>query len=295
MLGDRMFRIGTTSYILPDEILPNVVYLAPLVDDVELVLFETDDHGSNLPDACLVERLLSLATEHDLTYTVHLPLDLRSTDDGGDREDPGTGASGGGLDSGDHGVDVSLLRARRVIEATRDLDPLAYTLHLDGSDLLGPTDRDRTERWQLRSRRLLEGLCAWVDRPDRLCVENVEAWDPEAFAAIIEVLPVGRTVDIGHLWLQQVDPTAHLERWLHRTRVVHLHGIADRDHASLANIPAERLDPVVALLAARFSGVLTLEVFDQEDLLASLGALTASLERVGVLAAIEGRVRWPGS
>ncbi|MCU0508776.1 MAG: sugar phosphate isomerase/epimerase, partial [Anaerolineae bacterium] len=37
-----MFRVGTTSYIVPDNILPNVEYLAPLVDDVELVLFETD-------------------------------------------------------------------------------------------------------------------------------------------------------------------------------------------------------------------------------------------------------------
>jgi tetraacyldisaccharide-1-P 4'-kinase len=72
-----MFRVGTTSYILPDDILPNVEYLAPRVDDVELVLFETDEHGGNLPDGALRDRLSALAAAHALTYTVHLPLDLR--------------------------------------------------------------------------------------------------------------------------------------------------------------------------------------------------------------------------
>jgi hypothetical protein len=38
-----MFRIGTTSYIIPAGIVPNVAYLAPQVDDVELVMFETDE------------------------------------------------------------------------------------------------------------------------------------------------------------------------------------------------------------------------------------------------------------
>ena len=52
------FRVGATSYVIPDHILPNVEYLAPLVDDVELVLFETDEYGSNLPDTSVIERLL---------------------------------------------------------------------------------------------------------------------------------------------------------------------------------------------------------------------------------------------
>ena len=57
-----MFRIGTTSYIIPADILPNVEYLAPQVDDVQLVLFETDAYGSNLPDAALCARLIEIGT-----------------------------------------------------------------------------------------------------------------------------------------------------------------------------------------------------------------------------------------
>ena len=89
-------------------------------------------------------------------------------------------------------------------------DPYAYTLHLDGRALLeGPSPRE-LRQWQDASRDALEVVCGWLDEPERLCVENVEAWDPEAFAPVIEALPVSRTIDIGHLWLQGVDPIDHL-------------------------------------------------------------------------------------
>src|SRR5262245_25369283 len=76
------FRLGTTSYIIPDDILPNVRYLADKVQDVELVLFEVDDGPNNLPSSETVAELAALADAHDLTYTVHLPLDLRLGADG---------------------------------------------------------------------------------------------------------------------------------------------------------------------------------------------------------------------
>jgi len=53
-IKDRFpFRLGTTSYIVPADLMPNVVFLSPLVDDVELVLFESDTI-SNLPDAAVI-------------------------------------------------------------------------------------------------------------------------------------------------------------------------------------------------------------------------------------------------
>jgi sugar phosphate isomerase/epimerase len=255
-----MFRVGTTSYILPDDILPNVEYLAPRVDDVQLVLFETDEYGSNLPDAALRRQLIMLAQQHNLTYTVHLPLDLR-------------------LGDGGAAANLSLLKAWRVIEATRDLRPYAYTAHLDGALLLGNPTTAELAAWQANALRALEIVVSWLDRPELLCIENIERWDPGAFAPVVEALPVGLTADVGHFWLQGADPVAYLERWAQRIRVVHLHGIADRDHASLAHVPAERLDPVVQALRLDFSGVLTLEVFSREDLESSLAALQSSLAR----------------
>lgn len=253
-----MFRIGTTSYIIPADILPNVEYLAPHVDDVQLVLFETDEYGSNLPDAALCERLNEIAAAHNLTYTVHLPLDLRLGDGGAETH-------------------ISLVKARRVIDATRALQPYAYTLHLDGRTL--PAAGASAARWQADSRRALEIVCGWLAEPGRLCVENLERWDPELFAPLVEALPISRTIDVGHLWLQGADPLAHLARWIDRARVIHIHGIAERDHASLAHMSAAQLDPVIALLAERFSGVLTLEVFDEADWISSRAALAAALAR----------------
>jgi sugar phosphate isomerase/epimerase len=256
-----MFRIGTTSYILPADILPNVEYLAPLVDDVELVLFETDEYGSNLPDPATTARLRELASGHDLTYTVHLPLDLRLGEPGPD-------------------LDVSLRKARRVIETTQALAPYAYVLHLDGRPLQQPgLTPSELAGWQAASRAALETVAGWLEEPRLLSVENLEAWDPDAFAPLVEALPVSRTIDTGHFWLMHDDPLPHLAQWIDRTRVIHLHGIAQRDHASLATIEPARLDPVVAFLVDHFEGVVTLEVFNEADFEASLAALRAAMAR----------------
>ena len=261
-----MFRIGTTSYIIPADILPNVEFLAPQVDDLELVLFETDEYGSNLPDAALCTRLNEIAHAHGLTYTVHLPLDLRLGDEG----DPGH---------------ISLVKAERVIAATRKLAPFAYTVHLDGRPLMaaGPDgpDADFLAAWQANAVGALRTVIGWLDDPARLCIENVEAWNPDAFAPVLDAAPVSRTVDVGHLWLRGEDPLPRLASWIDRARVVHLHGVAERDHKSLAHVPAAQLDPIVAFLARHFTGVVTLEVFDQEDFVSSQVALAASLARVG--------------
>ena len=72
------FRIGATSYIIPDDILPNARHLAALgeVQDIELVLFEVDDGLNNIPSPETVAELAALAgARPDLL--LHLPLDLR--------------------------------------------------------------------------------------------------------------------------------------------------------------------------------------------------------------------------
>lgn len=98
------FRLGTTSYIIPDDILPNARYLAGKVRDIELILFEVDDGPNNLPSSEVIEELSRIAQQHDMTYTVHLPLDLKLGEDGSEQ-------------------DRSLVKAKRVIDCTRGLAP----------------------------------------------------------------------------------------------------------------------------------------------------------------------------
>ena len=75
--GKFPFRLGATSYIIPDDIVPNVRFLADKVDDIELVLFESDELA-NIPSSDVVAELDSLARDNDLTYTIHLPLDIHT-------------------------------------------------------------------------------------------------------------------------------------------------------------------------------------------------------------------------
>ena len=254
------FRLGTTSYIIPDDILPNVRYLAGKVRDVELVLFEVDDGRSNLPAPQVIAELAHLAAAYDLTYTVHLPLDIKLAADGSQR-------------------DASLEKARRVIELTRPLDPFAYVLHLDGKAVRRDAGGNALRQWRDRSVRALELLADWVGGAEKLAVENLEGYPPDFNQPVLDRVPVSRCVDIGHLWLDGVPALPYLERALPDTRVVHLHAVASRDHASLSHAPPEALDAVLDTLIDKFSGVLTVEVFSEADWDASRAALRAALSR----------------
>ncbi len=259
------FRLGTTSYIVPDDILPNVRYLADKVQDVELVLFEVDDGANNLPSPEVAAELKKLAEAHALTYTVHLPLDLRLGADG------------------DEGH-VSLVKARAVIERTRDLNPWAYVLHLDGRELLaaqasGAGVAQRAAAWQDQAVRALELTAEWAGGPDLLAVENLERYPLDFWTPVLDRVPVARCVDIGHLWLDHHDPLPFLRAALPRTRVVHLHGVSQRDHQSLALMPPEILNPVMDYLSEAYQGILTLEVFSEADFHTSLAAMNVSLNR----------------
>jgi sugar phosphate isomerase/epimerase len=253
------FRLGTTSYIIPDDILPNVRFLVDKVQDIELVLFELDEGPNNLPSPEVVAELATLASEHDLTFTVHLPLDLRLGADGDERH-------------------VSVLKARRVIECTGELNPWAYVLHLDGQEVKDEATSGSLARWQAHAIRALEIVAGWAGGPERLAVENLERYPLDFVLPVIDRVPVSRCVDVGHLWLDGHDPVLYLHAALPRTRVVHLHGLAERDHQSLAHMPPEKINPVIELLLREnYSGVLTLEVFREEDFYSSVQALERCL------------------
>jgi sugar phosphate isomerase/epimerase len=252
---DTPFRVGSTSYVYPDDLLPNVRKLAEGgdVDDIELILFEVDDGPNNLPGESVVEEMSQLAERHHLTYTVHLPLDLR------------LGAEGDTLHE-------SLKKAEKVIKTTAPLSPFAYVFHLDGEGMEAPG-------WLRRSLGALEVVMQWVSDPAVLAVENLESYPPDLLAPVLEALPISRTVDVGHLWKQGRTPQHYLQSGLERARVVHIHGLATRDHQSLALMEPGQLDPVVKQLLS-FKGVVTLEVFETADFFSSREALLASAERV---------------
>ena len=203
------FRVGTTSYILEDDLAPNARYLARRVQEMQFVLFDLPGGPSNLPDPQTVDELRSIGIAHDLTYTVHLIEDLRLTN----------------LDGA---PSTSTTRARQVIEITRALEPWAYVLHLDGKEHRKPAATlaaaEALANWQAETVQALTAVAAMAGKPARLAVENLESYPPEFVTPVVERLPVSRCVDIGHLWLDEHDPLPYLRSALPRTRVVHIHG-----------------------------------------------------------------------
>ena len=264
---DLPFRLGATSYIIPADLLANARYLAGRVQDMELVLFDLEDGRSNLPTPAEVEALNELAGQSGLSFTVHLPLDLRLAEDGGAGH-------------------ISLEKARKVIDCTRGLQPWAYVAHLDGRAVLSPaTTPAALRRWQAEAVQALELVSAWAGGPRQVALENLEGYPPGFHAAVLARSPVSRTVDIGHLWLDGHDPLPILRAALPRTRVIHLHGLqAGRDHRSLAQVPPAALHAVLdELLRTEYSGVLTLEMFSEEDFLGSLEAISFILPKASRL------------
>jgi sugar phosphate isomerase/epimerase len=244
------FRLGSTSYVYPGDLLWNATRLAGQVQDMELVLFAVPGGESNFPTPAEVAQLADLGTTHNLTYTVHLPADLRYS--------PRT-------------VHPSLQIAQQVIELTAPLQPFAYIFHLEGT---GAGEAG----WLDQAQHALHTLLDWVADPQRLALENLESYAPEALEPLFARFPISRTLDIGHLWKAGRDPWPVLEQWLPTTRVIHLHGMAEFDHRSLAVMRPEQLDPLVERLLD-WPGVLTLEVFEA-DFFTSRQALQAALQRV---------------
>ncbi len=256
------FRIGTTSYIVPDEILPNVRFLADQVDDVELVLFEIDDGPNNLPDADTIHELQNVARQYSLTYTVHLPLDLRLAEDGEVQH-------------------LSMRKARKVIDCTRDLNPRAYILHLEGKEIVQSSDPKALQTWNEQAVKALKIVSTWVKDARLLAVENLEKYPLNFWDEVIHRTQVSRCIDIGHLWWDGHDPIPYLERHLGRANVLHIHGVSDRDHRSLSQVPLEELYRVIRFVwQSGFQGVMTVEVFGQEDFETSMRAIEHVLIRL---------------
>ncbi|MBN1178157.1 MAG: sugar phosphate isomerase/epimerase [Anaerolineae bacterium] len=241
------FRLGSTSYVYPADILPNVRQLAPVVDDVELVLFEVDDGPNNLPTPDVIAELRELAAAHDLTYTVHLPLDLHLAADEDARRSP------------------SIDKACRVIESTRSLNPPAYVVHLDGQEIAAGATPTALARWREQARRSLDIVGQEAGDLRLLAVENLENYDPAAFLPLVEQLPISLCIDVGHFLKNETDPLPFLAMHLDRATVLHLHGSqGGRDHRGLNLIPPEQLKDVLrVLLSSGYHGVLTLEVFTE--------------------------------
>src|SRR5512139_831285 len=243
------FRLGTTSYIYPAEILPNVRSLQGTVDDIEIVLFESDE-VSNYPSPQEIEELAVIGQGTGLSYTVHLPLDVLL----GDPEPRIRWRS----------VDTCL----RAIDATAGLRPHGYIVHFQGL----PTDDHGhwlDETWLTHLDQSVGQLIGHLDTPRLLCAETL-SYPFHLVEELIERRDLSVCLDVGHIILYDQPLELYLHRYLSRTRVIHLHGNSGgRDHLDLGRLPAAKLDLLFTSLATLPQVddlVVTLEIFSEKDL-----------------------------
>lgn len=241
------WQLGTTSFVLPAGLEENVRALAGQVDAVQLLFFESKAN-TQLDHNVDVGLLADLAIEHDLTYSVHLPLDIR-------------------LGSDDRNIrELGIAEICQRVEEVGGLNPLAFDLHLH------PEDDLELLTWQENIHdsllKLADRVGAWQDK---IGIENI-GYDFDQVAEVVEASGFGICVDFGH----RLRYNHHTDFWtMPHWRHIHLHG-ADpgRDHRSFCLEDADFLVKLgEKLIENKYRGIVTLELYDLAKVTDSLVVL----------------------
>jgi len=245
------FKIGTTSFIYPDLYVPNVRMLGPFVDEIELLLFESGPVASLLPKA-VIKDLIHLSQDLQVSYNVHLPTDISISD-------PAPALQ-------DQAVDTLV----RILERVAPLAPSSHTLHVPYPCQI--PDDAHLRKWQDVVYRNLEKIIRAGVPADRLAIETLD-YPIDRLGCIISDLNLSVCLDVGHLILLGADIQSVFNKRSEAVSIIHLHGVEDRkDHGPLDRLPHNLLDPLVRSLD-KFSGTVSLEVFNFENLKSSLTVL----------------------
>ncbi len=247
------FRFGTTSYIIPAGIEENVAILADKVDDIELVLFESDEI-SNLPNRGVLDKLISLKERHDLSFTVHLPTDIAiASKDKKVRKD-------------------SVGKCIRVIELMREINPFGYILHCTSrKNLLRGESATAVSAGVESIRKSLREFASADINPEIISVETLD-YPFKIIGDIVSEEGFSICLDIGHIILGGYPLDEYLNRYLEKTRIIHLHGIVDKkDHRSVRYLDDRLLGKLIGLLKENTRRrVVTIEVFNEDDFYSSV-------------------------
>ncbi len=256
MLPAKPFKLGTTSFIFPDFIVPNVKKLGRFFDEIELLVFESHPKEV-LPTKDDIKELLNLSQEHNLTYNIHLPTDVSLSSESETRR----------LKASD-----TILQ---VMELFASLTPSTCTLHLDmpwdnSKDI---ENQNRIKHWQDRSRQGLESLLSRVSNPEIISIETLNY--PFSFVEpFIEEFNMSVCIDAGHQIKYGYNLLETFDKHHLRTPIIHLHGVDFsrdniKDHTSLDKLPKKYSSQIQTMLCD-YTGVVSLEVFNLENLNKSL-------------------------
>jgi sugar phosphate isomerase/epimerase len=226
-----------------------VARLAPFLDEIELVLFESNSLD-NYPDQAEMKALEDLSLSQGVGYHVHLPIDIYLGDRTGEIRSQGVSA------------------VKKAIERTLCLNPSFYTLHFEMRNSDGQKEKD-IETWRKGLIQSAREIVKWGIEPNRISIETLD-YPFEWVEDLTTKFGFSICLDIGHILISGRDLRLYLERYLSKTSIVHLHGFADGvDHLGIDRLPEETLRFILSRLR-NHSGIVSIEVFSLDDLRRSL-------------------------
>ena len=152
---------------------------------------------------------------------------------------------------------------------TTPLDPTVYILHLDPALPDGTRSDPFDETWLENCRKSVGTLLQGGVDPSTIAVESLD-YPLEAVYPVVEETGLSLCLDLGHMILYGHDMERYLKNDLHRTSMIHLHGvnINGRDHKGLEHIGDGDWRTISSYLAT-YEGGLSIEVFSLNDLASS--------------------------
>ncbi len=282
-MHNKTFKLATTSFIFPDHIIPNVEKLGPYFDEIELLIFESRPKAV-LPSKKEVETLLSLSKQHHLTYNIHLPVDVSLSR--GSVEDRKTAVN----------------KLLDVISLFKPLNPTTHTLHLEmpeavladlpDKNLQHKGDHGRQadgkaafKTWKNRVEENLAEFLSRTDDPTSISIETLN-YPFALIESLIADFNLSVCTDIGHGIKYGHDWEKTCRTHLSRLALIHVHGVdfsspAIKDHHSLDLLPENRLCRIMDFLST-YPGVVSLEVFNPENLIRSLAVLSKFFKNIPI-------------
>jgi sugar phosphate isomerase/epimerase len=245
------FKIGTTSFIYPDGYIPNVEALGPYLDEIELLLLESTPKN-HLPDKKEISKLGLLAKKYQLTYNIHLPIDLYLGDENTVKRDQ------------------AVESLKYITELVSPLSPSTSTLHLIyNSD---PHNLEKVNKWKQNTYDSLSRLTASGINAADISIENLN-YPFEWMETFISEFNFKICLDFGHVFQYALDADIILDGYREKISIIHINGFEEnRDHTSLDRLSRGQLDLVMNTLD-EFQGPVSLEVFSFDDLKTSLNLL----------------------
>lgn len=239
------FKLATTSFIFPDDYIPNVLRLAPFLDEIELLIFESDFNG--LPSTEVIKQLVDIGRDSDITYNVHLPVDVSIADPSPlERE-------------------RACQRIFQVFEKLALLQPSTWTIHIDYSE----NGFRSVKEWQDSVDDGLRRLIRFGVDMTSLSVENL-FYPTDYLIPLAAVFDFGFCLDIGHALISGISPFDIFDGLRERISIIHLHGVSNgKDHLPLDQLSPDDGEQIVCLLQG-FTKVASVEVFSFEALQRSL-------------------------